>query len=70
MGSMSRLPCCGVCGALLGSRPWPVLVVADEPAPGVVMQALAEGSLPVLYLCKGCDAAVMAVLTVRQTVPQ
>lgn len=65
MGSMNRLPRCSVCRAPLGPRPWPVVVVADEPVAGIVVQALAEGRIPMLYLCGDCDEAVMAVLTTR-----
>lgn len=62
--------CCSICQAPLGPRPWPVLVVADEPAPGVVLQALAEGRIPMMYLCSECDATVMALLVARLIVPR
>lgn len=66
MTSKAGDPHCGLCGHDLGSRPWPMLVMADESVPGQLLHWLAEGRMVPLALCAACDEALMAVVGFRR----
>ena len=58
-------PRCGLCGHDLGPRPWPMLVMADETAPGQLLNWLAEGQVVPMPLCADCDAWLMRMIATR-----